>query len=247
MQVPAAAGTVRFPPVDSARRPVRFRAMAAVKITYFLEVLSSWCSYVEPVWRELQADYAGRVDFSWRIALMRPGDFPASRDQCDWFYRRSGTISRRPTMLNSGWFEAERRGDYLAPNLVAEAGRDFGIDDDRLRLALARAALQEGRKVGDLAVAVTSVARKFKLDPRKLRRAAESKAVRARVDAGTAEFFAHQLNQRPAFLLTDAIGDKAVFSGLLKAAPIRATLDAMLDDCAAYQSHAAHFGPPPTE
>ena len=65
------------------------------------------------------------------------------------------------------------------------------------------------------------------------------------IAASSAEFFAHQVNQRPAFVLTDGIGDKAVFSGLVRLEPLAATLDAMLADTAAYAAHAAHFGGPP--
>jgi predicted DsbA family dithiol-disulfide isomerase len=178
-----------------------------------------------------------------------PEDFPVSREQCDWFYRRSGgTVMHSPFMLNSGWFEVARKGDYRAPNLVAEAARDFGFDGDEIRLALAHAALREGRKVGDLAtaVAVASKAGGRKLDAKKLRAAAGSDAVRARVEASTKEFFAHQINQRPAFVLTDAIGDKAVFSGLVRLEPFVATIDAMLADSAAYAAHLAHHGKMPT-
>ncbi len=212
-----------------------------MKITYYLEVLSSWCTWVEPTWDALKTRYGDRVQFEWRIALMNPGDFPASREQCDWFYRRSGgTVMRSPFMLNSGWFEAARKGVYPAPNLVAEAGRDFGFEGDEIRRAIAQAAVREGRKVGDLAVAVAVAAQAGRINPRKLRAAAESAAVKARVDASTQEFFAHQISQRPAFVLTDAIGDKAVFSGLVRLEPLTATLDAMLADTAAYAAHAAH-------
>ena len=113
-----------------------------MKVTYFIEILSSWCHWAEPAWAELKSRYAGRVQFDWRVALMNPGDFPVSQAQCEWFYQRSGTITRSPYRLNAGWFEASRRGDYTAPNLVAEAGRDFGVDDDRLRLALSHAAMR---------------------------------------------------------------------------------------------------------
>jgi hypothetical protein len=124
-------------------------------VTYYLEVLSSWCTWVEPVWAELQRRYAGRATFDWRIALMSPESFPRSRAQCDWFYRRSGgTVMHAPFMLHSGWLEPERAGHYEAPNLVAEAARDFGFEGDEIRLALARAALRDGRTVGDLATAV---------------------------------------------------------------------------------------------
>ena len=220
---------------------------AGMKITYYLEVLSSWCHWVEPVWGELKARYAGRAEFEWKIALMNPGDFPVSREQCDWFYRRSGgTVMRSPYMLNSGWFEAARKGVYHAPNLVAEAGKDLGGTDDRIRLALAQAALREGTKVGDIAVAAAVAAKAAKLDAKKLRKAAESAEVLARVEASTAEFFAHQISQRPAFVLTDAIGDKAVFSGLVRIEPLLATIDAMLADTAAYAAHKAHCGAPPS-
>jgi predicted DsbA family dithiol-disulfide isomerase len=218
-----------------------------MKVTYYLEVLSSWCTWVEPVWAGLKQRYAGRAEFEWRIALMNPDDFPASREQCDWFYRRSGIAMRSPFMLNSGWFEAERRGRYEAPNLVAEAARDFGFDGDEIRLALAHAGVREGKTIGDLATAVSvaAAAGGRKLNAKKLRAAAESEAVRDRVAASTAEFLAHRINQRPAFVLTDAIGDKAVFSGLVRLEPLAATIDAMLADTAAYAAHAAHFGKPP--
>ena len=229
-------------------RPARFALrMPPVRITYYLEILSSWCYYAEPVWAELQARYAGRVEFAWKIALMNPGDFPVSRAQCDWFYRRSGTITRQPRMLNSGWFDTQFKGDYTAPNHVAEAGRDLGINDDRLRLALTSAALEHGEKIGDLKVAVAIGAKQLKLNARKLRAAAESKAVHQRVAASTAEFHAHQVNQRPTFVATDAIGDKAVFSGLVKIEPLTATIDAMLAECAGYQTFSAHHGQIPNQ
>ncbi|MBX3750589.1 MAG: DsbA family protein [Opitutaceae bacterium] len=218
-----------------------------MKVTYYLEIFSSWCYYTEPVWSELKRRYAGRAEFEWQIALMGPQDYPASRAQCDWFYRRSGgTVMHTPYMLNSGWFEAERRGHYQAAGYVAEAGRQLGVTDDRIRLALAEAALREGQRIGDLGTAVTVAAQAGNLDPKKLRRAAASAAVRARVAASTAAFLAHQVNQRPAFVLTDVIGDKAVFSGLVRLEPLAATIEAMLHDTAAYAAHAAHHGRPPS-
>lgn len=217
-----------------------------MKVTYYLEAISSWCTWVEPVWAELKSRYAGRAEFHWKIALMNPADYPVSREQCEWFYRRSGgTVMRSPFMLNSGWFEAERQGDYTAPNLVVEAARDFGFSGDEIRLAIAYAALREGQKVGDLATSVAIAARAGKIPAKKLRAAAESAAVRARVDASTQEFLAHRISQRPAFILEDAIGDKAVFSGLVRLEPLVATIDTMLADTAAYAAHKAHHGAPP--
>lgn len=217
-----------------------------MKVTYYFEVFSSWCYWAEPMWAELKTRYAGRADFEWKIALMKPEDFPASREQCDWFYRRSGaTCLRSPFMLNSGWFDAARQGRYEAADLVAEAGKDFGFSGDEIRLALCEAALRRGEKVGDLATAVEVAAKAAKLEAKKLRTAAESAEVRARVEASTQEFYSYQISQRPAFVLTDRIGDKAVFSGLVHLEPLAATIDAMLADAAAYAAHEAHYGRPP--
>lgn len=219
---------------------------AAVTVTYYIEILSSWCHWAEPAWTELKERYTGRVDFHWKIALMKPEDFPSSIEQCDWFYRRSGTITRSPYMLSSGWFEAERKGVYDAPNRVAEAGKDFlGEDDDTVRLALNHAAVREGQKIGDLATAIAVATKASKLPAKKLRAAAESAEVAARIQASTTEFHAHQITQRPAFVVSDVIGDKAVFSGLVRGEPLAAAIESMLADCAAYASHAAHFGGPP--
>lgn len=219
-----------------------------MKVTYYVEVFSSWCYWAEPTWAELKTRYAGRAEFEWKIALMNPEDFPVSREQCDWFYRRSGgTCMRSPFMLNSGWFEASLQGHYEAANFVAEAGKDFGFTGDELRLALSHAAVREGQKLGNLANAVAVAAKAGKLNAKKLKAAAESKDVRARVETSTKEFFSHQINQRPAFVLTDRIGDKAVFSGLVKLEPLAATIDAMLGDAAAYATHEAHYGKPPKE
>ena len=218
-----------------------------MKVTYFLEVTSSWCFWCEPVWAELKRRYEGRAEFQWKIAKMQPGDWPVSRAQCDWFFRRSGTVMRSPFMLNSAWYEPVKPGTYPVACNVAEAAKDFGFTGDEIRLALSHAAEHEGQKVGrmEVAVAVAAKAGGNKLNAKKLRAAADSAAVAASIEASTKEFFAHQITQRPAFVLEDEIGDKAVFSGLVKIEPLAATIDAMLADVAAYASYKTHFGGPP--
>jgi predicted DsbA family dithiol-disulfide isomerase len=217
----------------------------SVKITYYLDVISSWCLWAEPAWAELKQRYAKLpVEFSWAIALCDEGGLPASREQEDWFYRRSGTIVRSPFMLSSGWLSGAK--EYIQPNCVAEAAKDLGVADDRVRLALMNAAMREGQKVGDWKVAVAVAAKAGKLDAKKLLKKAQSPEIEKRVRASTAEFHALQVTQRPAFALKSSIDDRAVFSGLVKVAPIATTIDAMLDDVAAYVSHKAHFGSPPS-
>ena len=215
-----------------------------VKVTYYLDITSSWCYWAEPAWRELKQKYSrAPVDFEWAIALLDKSALPKTRSQAEWFYRRSGTIMRSPFMLKSGWITGAK--EYLAPNCVAEAAKDLGITDDRVRLALAEAALCAGKKVAnwDIAVAVATWA--ANLDSAALLRLAKSPEIEKRVRASTAEFRALQVTQRPTFVLKSNIDDRAIFSGLIKAGPIAAAIDAMLEDAVAYASHAAHFGLPP--
>ena len=216
-----------------------------VKISYYLDVISSWCYWAEPAWRELKQKYAkSPVEFDWVIALLDKSGIPKSRAQEDWFYRRSGTIMRAPFMLKSGWLTGLK--EYLAPNCVAEAAKDFGVTDDRVRLALMEAAMCAGKKAGEWDVSVAVAAWAANLDAAALLKTSRSPEIEKRVRATTAEFHALQVTQRPAFVLENNIGDRAVFSGLVKAGPIASTIDMMLDDAAAYASHAAHFGSPPS-
>jgi predicted DsbA family dithiol-disulfide isomerase len=217
-----------------------------LKATYYLEVSSSWCYWAEPAWADLKRRYEGKVEFGWKIAQMPAEAYPISKSQCDWFYRRSGSIMRSPFMLNSGWFEPEIK-QYDVPNLLAEAGRDFGVNDDRIRLALAHAGMREGKKIGRWEIAGPIAAQAASLDAAKLLARAQSAEVAARAKDSTAEFNALQVNQRPTFLLENGIGDRAVFSGLARANALAAALDELLADETAYASWKAHFGDVPTE
>jgi predicted DsbA family dithiol-disulfide isomerase len=215
-------------------------------ITDYLDVVSSWCFWSEPTWAELKKRYDGRVEFHWKIALMDPSGLPTSREQEQWFYRRSGMMMCSPFMLNTDWYDPSLP-EWLAPNCVAEAAKDFDFVDDRVRLALSHAALRSGKKVGDWEVAAEIGAAVGKIDRKKLLERARSPDIEQRVRAATAEFHALQISQRPAFVIDTEIGDRAVFSGVVKLEPLTATLDSMLDDAAAYAAHKAHFGDPPAK
>jgi predicted DsbA family dithiol-disulfide isomerase len=215
-----------------------------VKVTYYLEVLSSWCYWAEPAWAELHQRYAGRAEFDWKIALMPAEAYPVSTSQCEWFYRRSGTIMRSPFMLNPGGFEPGFK-EYQASSLVALASRELGVTDDRARLALAHAAVREGKKVGRWEVAAEVAAHTGGLDRNKLLARAQSPEVAAKAQATTAEFHALQVTQRPTFLIESSIGDRAVFSGIARAEPLAAAIDALLADETAYASWRAHMGEVP--
>jgi predicted DsbA family dithiol-disulfide isomerase len=217
-----------------------------ITVTDYLDVVSSWCFWSEPTWAELKKRYDGRAEFQWKIALMDPIGLPTSREQEQWFYRRSGMMMRSPFMLSTDWYDASLP-EWLAPNCVAEAAKDFGFTDDRVRLALSHATLREGKRVSDWEIAAEIGAAAGGIEKKKLLEKAKSSGIENRVRASTAEFHALQVTQRPTFVIDTEIGDRAVFSGVVKLEPLAATLDAMLDDADAYAAHKAHFGDPPAK
>jgi len=217
----------------------------SVRITYFLDLTSSWCYWAEPAWAELKRRYAkAPVEFDWQVALLDATSMSKSRSQADWYYRRSGTIVRSPIMLSSAWLDPYQP-EFLAINCVGEAAKDFGVKDDAARLALMEAAMREGQKVASWELCAQIAAKATRLDAKALLAKAQSTEVEERVRGATAEFHALKVTQRPTFVLDSSIGDRAVFSGVWRVEPLAAAIDAMLDDLTAYASYKAHFGDPP--
>src|SRR5262249_21625896 len=161
-----------------------------------------------------------------------------------WYYRRSGTIMRSPFMLKTEWLQPGLT-EYLIRNVTAEAARELGVTDDRVRLALAAAVLRDGKPADTWETAAGIGAKAGGLNQAKLLERARSPEIEARVRASTAEFHALNVTQRPTFVIDSKIGDRAVFSGFARVAPLAAALDAMLEDITAYESYASHFGEPP--
>jgi predicted DsbA family dithiol-disulfide isomerase len=183
------------------------------------------------------------VEFHWAIALLDETGMSKSREEADWFYRRSGTIVGSPFMLNSGWLSHSK--EYIPPNCMAEAAKDFGVTDDRVRLALMEAGMREGQKVGDWVVSADVAARAAGLDCAALLKKAQSPEIEGRVRAATADFHSLQVTQRPAFTLESNIADRAIFSGFWRPDPLVAAIESMLADAMAYASWKGHFGDPP--
>src|SRR3954468_9574754 len=195
-----------------------------ITVTYYLDVISSWCFWSEPAWAELKKRYREKVQFNWKIALMDATGLPTSRLQEEWYYRRSGMIMRSPFMLKTEWYEPVLP-EYLAPNFIAEAGKDFGVNDDRMRLAISHAGLREGQSIRDWEVVAEIGARACGLEKEQLLERGRSAEVEARARAATAEFKALQVTQRPTFVIDSETGDRAVFSGFARSGPLISAID----------------------
>ncbi|MEM1221486.1 MAG: DsbA family protein [Verrucomicrobiota bacterium] len=211
-----------------------------VRVTYYIDIISSWCKYFEPVWRELKECFADEVEFDWAIALIPKDGLPRSAEEENEYYRRSGVLTKQPVMLNSAWVEPGVE-EYLAPNLVALACLQLGVTGDEVRLALADAAMVDGCKVHQLEVSASVAAKACKFSEEAILGKASSAEVESIVRASTARFHALGINQRPAFYLESEIEDRAVFSGLIKKEPLEATIRAMLEDAKSYRAWAAHM------
>ena len=224
-----------------------FPSQMLLKITYYLDVISSWCHWSEPTWALLKSRFDEETEFQWKVALMDSSGMPKSRRQLEWFYRRSGTIVGANHTIQSGWYDPQLE-EYLAPNLVAEAAIDFGIgrNDDRVRLAIAEAGLLDGRPTSQLAEAIAAaVAAVPELDDKSLNARASSAEIEQRIRATTAEFHALQAPQRPTYVLENEIGDRVVFSGIVTPDPLIATIGAMLADAQAQQDYDKSHEPMP--
>jgi len=116
------------------------------------------------------------------------------------------------------------------PVLALTATATPRVKDDIVRLALAEATVREGKKVADWNVCVEVATRAVALDASALLAKARSAEIEARVRAATAAFHALQVTQRPTFVLESGIGDRVVFSGVWRPAPLVVAVESLLAD-----------------
>ncbi len=216
--------------------------MAAVTMIYYMDVMSSWCTLAEPAVAEVRKRYGDDLAYEWRIAMVKDGDAPGyTHEAMLWFYKRSGSMTG--TTLNAAWLDSPE--GTMWPNLAAEAARSLGSKDDSVRLALARAALFDGRPIQRLDIALEVAAQASGQDPKRLSAAIFDPKVAARVRATTAEFRAMPCDVVPTFVLRNSIGDVNVLSGAYRTEHIAACIDQLRADVVAYERfNSANPAPP---
>jgi predicted DsbA family dithiol-disulfide isomerase len=221
---------------------VRNLGGSMIHLTYYLDVMSSWCFYVEPNLDRLRERYADRLTCDWRIALVtEAGSQGWNHDQIAWFYKRSGAVTG--VQLNPAW----NRGPHttLQPNLAAEAARELGCGDDRVRRALAHAALIEGLPIYHKREAVRVAAAAGGLDQAKLIKLMDEPRIEERIRESGEEFASYRIDQRPGFVIRSDIGDRVVYSGVWRLEPLDAAIGALIKDEDEYARFAAANEPLP--
>jgi len=183
--------------------------MTKVKLTYFVDVLSSWCLIAEDALERVRREFGERLDYEWRIASLRDS-LDYTREMLEFYYKRTNSVTG--TMLNPVWLQGREDGPKWA-DLAAEAARGLGCVDDRVRLALARGAMVEGRHMGRRDVCVATAAKAGDLKPADLERAMDDPQTLARIKASSGAFAAYNVPVRPTFVVRNPIGDVYVLSG----------------------------------
>jgi predicted DsbA family dithiol-disulfide isomerase len=213
-----------------------------IHLTYYLDVMSSWYFYVEPDLERLRQRYGDRLAYEWRIALVTDGGSQGwNHDQIAWFYKRSGAVTG--VHLNPAW----NRGPHttLQPNVAAEAARELGCSDDRVRRALAYAALIEGIPINHKREAVRVAAAAGGLDVTRLSQLMDEPKIEERIRDSGEEFASYRIDQRPGFVIRSDIGDRVVLSGIWRLEPLEAAIGAMINDEEEYARFAAANEPLP--
>jgi len=183
--------------------------MNKVQLIYFVDVLSSWCLIAEEALDRVRREFVDRIEYDWRIAALRdPLDY--TREMLEFYYQRTHALTG--TKLNSVWLEGRADGSKWA-DLAAEAARSLGVVDDRVRLALARGAMIEGRHMARRDVCVETAARAGGLNATELERTMDDPKTAARIKASSEAFASYNVPVRPTFVVRNSISDAYVLSG----------------------------------
>jgi predicted DsbA family dithiol-disulfide isomerase len=211
--------------------------MAALQLTHYVDVLSSWGFVAEGALATLRERRGDRLAYEWRIAfLFNGGPMGYSPALGAWQYRRLETVSG--VKLNPAWRESSGDTTWWA-NLATEAARGLGVTDDSVRLAMSRAAMVDGEHVGRREVAVSVAARASGLAQDELEREMDRPRTAERMWTSTNELRGMRLDVQPVFVLRDSIGDAAILSGLFRPETLVSCAGEMLAAVDGYAAYGA--------
>jgi predicted DsbA family dithiol-disulfide isomerase len=217
--------------------------MQTLTLVYYLDVLSSWCFVAERSLGVVRERLGERLKLDWRLAfLFNGGPMAYSPQLAAWQYRRNESLTG--VKLNARWRESANDTTWWA-NLATEAARTLGVTDDRVRHAIARAAMADGVRVGARDEAVKVAVTASGLDRRDLEREMDHPRTAERLWESTMEYKSLPVRVQPTFIFRNEIGDTAILSGLVGTAPLNACADEMLAAAEGYAKFNAENVAPP--
>ncbi|MBV8244366.1 MAG: DsbA family protein [Candidatus Eremiobacteraeota bacterium] len=183
-----------------------------VHVTYYMDVLSSWCFIAEDAVDAVRREFGDKLRLDWRIAQLNDGGpIDATVEKQFWWYRRTNHVTG--TQLNAAWREGLNDSTF-EPNLVAEAARTLGIVDDSVRRALSNAGLREGRHVQHRYISVQIASQVTGIPVERFGTAIGDYKTLERLMESTIAFRALPVEMVPTFVISNDVGDRAVLSGL---------------------------------
>ncbi|MDQ2993073.1 MAG: DsbA family protein [Candidatus Eremiobacteraeota bacterium] len=208
-----------------------------ITIVHYLDVLSSWSLISQGALDAVTAEFGDAVSVDWRIALFNDGA-PVGEDSRKWAWYYDRIEAMTGVKLNPSWRES-LEDSTLVPNSVAVAARRLGATGDAVRLALARAAMVDGRKVQhrqialDVAVEASGMAREA------LAAALDDPLTRAELDRTTKEYRTLPVSVVPVFLVSNPLNDVALLSGYFQAHTLRAVVAEAVETMRRYDAFMA--------
>lgn len=216
--------------------------MADVKLTYYVDTLSSWCLIAETALDRLRDEFGTQMELEWKIVALNEGaPFDGSPETFEWFYRRTKAVTG--TQLNAAWHTSMEDGSFYS-NLAAEAARTLGSTGDRVRRALSRGALVDGKRVPEREVALDVAAQAGGIDREMLSKTMDDPRTLAAIMRATMELRQLPVTVIPCFSIENHVGDRAILSGLYEYDTIAAVVREMVRASERYRTFmAADPGP----
>lgn len=209
--------------------------MGKLKLIYYLDVLSSWAFAAEGPLARLRQTLGDQLDYEWRLAyLFGGGPMGYGVALSDWYYARNKTITG--VTFNGAWRESADDTTWWA-DLAAQAARDLGFTDDKVRLALSRAAMIDGKHLGRRDVAIEVAVQSTGLPAKDIERAMDDPATADHLRETTEQFGKLGVAMQPAFVMRSDIADMAVLSGLVRYETLWSCADEMLDASRKYAEY----------
>lgn len=207
-----------------------------IKMVHYLYILSSWSLVAEAAVSEVRERFGDAIEYDWRIAVTDyGGKGPYARERLQFFYDRLEAATGRH--MDLGWWDDGY--DWLVPDRVATAARLLGCTGNEARLALAKAGLLDGRKITDLRVAADVASSATDIPAALLAMTANAANTTTCLFEWSREFRASGVALRPAFQLTNDLGDRVVLSGIWNAEPLISAVEALLRDERSYREFVA--------
>jgi predicted DsbA family dithiol-disulfide isomerase len=153
-----------------------------------------------------------------------------------WQYRRLESVTG--VRLNPAWRESANDTTWWA-NLATEAARGLGVSDDRVRLALSRAAMVDGRHVGRRDEAVAVAVSSSGLNHTDLEREMDHPRTAERLWTAMMEYKSLPVGVLPTFVFRNDIGDTAILSGLVTVDSLKSCATEMLAAAEIYAKYNA--------